>query len=74
MSTDQLKAIVIEKILYERDEATLQGVFEMLSSHSSQTVILTPEQQISVDAGLADLEAGRFVTQEELDQQDDKWL
>jgi len=73
MSTDQLKAIVIEKILYEQNETMLQDVFNMLTAHDQEKVITSPEQRISIAAGLADYAAGRFVTQTELDRQESEW-
>ena len=74
MSTDQLKALVIEKLMYESDEATLTGVLNLLSEHDPRVVVLTSAQEVSIDEGLADYKAGRYVTQEEMDKEDDGWL
>lgn len=74
MSTDQLKALVIEKLMYESDEATLTGVLNLLSEHDSRVVVLTPAQEASINEGLADYKAGRYVTQEEMDKEDEGWL
>jgi len=74
MSTDQLKALVLEKLMYESDEATLTNVLNLLSERGPQVVVLTPAQEASIDQGLADYEAGRYVTQEEMDKEDDGWL
>jgi len=73
MSSDQLKAIVIEKILYEQNEATLQDLLNILTSRSPQEVTLSPEQRTAIEAGMADYAAGRFVTEEDLDRHDTEW-
>ena len=41
MSSDQLKALVIEKLIYESDEATLLGVLNLLSDHGPPMVVLS---------------------------------
>jgi hypothetical protein len=74
MSTEQLRAIVIEKILYEQNEATLQDILSVLSERDSSPVLLSPEQRASISAGLADYESDRFITSSELNQQEAEWL
>ena len=70
MSNDQLRAIVIEKILFTQDEATLQAVLQRLTDADQVVVKLTPDQKASVEAGLTDVDAGRVVTDEELERRD----
>jgi len=74
MSADQLKALVIERLMYESDEVKLMDVLNLLSEQGPRVVLVTPEQQASIEEGLADYKAGRYVTQEELDKEDDGWL
>lgn len=74
MSTDQLKALVMERLIYENDEATLTRVLHLLSGHDSQVVVLTPAQEASINEGLADYKAGRYATQDEMDKEDEGWL
>ena len=70
MSNEQLKAIVIERVLFTQDEATLQAVLKRLTETDSEVVQLTPPQLKSVESGLADYSAGRVVTDEELERRD----
>jgi len=70
MSNDQLRAIVIEKVLFTQDEATLQAVLQRLTDADPVVVKLTPDQKASVEAGLADIDAGRVVADEELERRD----
>ena len=74
MSTDQLKAIVIEKIMYEQNEATLQGILNLLGNENSETVTLNAEQRNSIAEGLSDYKAGRFSSASELNRQEGEWL
>ena len=70
MSNDQLKAIVIEKVLFTQDEVTLQAVLKRLTDADPEVVSLTPVQKASVEAGLADYAAGRVISDEELERRD----
>jgi pyrroline-5-carboxylate reductase len=70
MSNEQLKALVIEKVLFTQDEATLKDVLNRLLDNGPEVVRLTPAQRASVEAGLADYAAGRVVNDEELEKQD----
>ena len=74
MSTDQLKALVLERLMYKRDEATLTGVLNLLSERDPRIVVLTPAQETCINEGLADYKAGRYSTQQEMDKEDDGWL
>jgi len=68
VSNDQLKAIVIEKVLFTQDEVTLQAVLKRLTDADQEEVILTPAQKASVEAGLVDYAAGRGISDEELER------
>ncbi len=74
MSNDQLKALVIEKILYEQNETTLQNILNLLVVDHPPTVSVTPAQRAAIEEGLADYHAGRFSTQEELNEEEKGWL
>lgn len=73
MLTDQLKVMVMEKIVHEQNEATLQEVLDVLESHNADVLVLSEAQKASVAAGLADWRAGHVVNQEELDKEDEQW-
>jgi predicted transcriptional regulator len=70
VTNEQLKASVIERVLFTQDEATLQAVLKRLTEADAEIVHLTPRQLSSVEAGLADHAAGRVVTDEELERRD----
>ena len=70
MSNDQLKAIVIERVLFTQDEAILQDVLKRLTATDPKVVRLTQAQRDSVQAGLADYAAGRLISDDELEGQD----
>jgi len=74
MSTEQLKTLLIEKIIYSQDEVALQHAFSALMGHEQSSIPLTPEQTAAIEAGLADMKAGRVISQEELEREDAEWL
>lgn len=74
MSIEALKTRLVEKIIYSQDEDALEAAFAALTSHESDQVRLTPGQNDAVREGLADLAAGRVISQEELDREEAQWL
>jgi hypothetical protein len=79
MSTLELKRKIVEQV--ERlDDVQLEAVYEIMLSflHDQRTdaerIILTDEQKQMIKLGEADIRAGRYISQEELDKQDISWL
>ncbi len=70
MSNEQLKALVIERVMFTQDEGILQAVLYRLTEADSEGIELSSEQKAAVAVGLADLAAGRVVLDEDLEKSD----
>jgi uncharacterized protein YrzB (UPF0473 family) len=79
MEAVELKQKIVEQVDL-LDEDQLEAIFEIMHSFLSETEIrnevieLTEEQKQSIKMGQDDILAGRYMSQEELDQQDILWL
>lgn len=70
MSLEEQKEILIQKIQSEKDEHVLNTVYHILERDfevaEAEKVYLTDEQRKGVEQGLADIEAGRVYSHEEV--------
>jgi uncharacterized protein YrzB (UPF0473 family) len=79
MNTLGLKQKIVEQVDL-LDEDQLEAVFEILHSFLTNTkkreeiIELSEEQKQSIKMGQVDILAGRYISQEELDEQDQLWL
>ncbi len=76
MSTEQLKNLVIDRISEIEDENFLQAIKTILDTNTGVGSIykLTEEQKQKVIIGLAQLDNGQIISNEELEQEEDEWL
>jgi hypothetical protein len=76
MSTEQLKNLVIDQISQIEDETFLNAVKTILDNNisSGSAMILTNEQRQKISSGLTQLAAGKTITNEALEAEEDKWL
>jgi len=76
MSTEQLKNLVIDRISEIEDENFLQAIKTILDSNTVAASIykLTEEQKQKVKIGLAQLDNGQAISNEDLEQEEDEWL
>lgn len=76
MSTSQLKNLVIDKIYGIEDEELLTAFKKILDSSISGGVVysLNDEQRQAVREGKRQIAVGEFVTNEDLEKSEDRWL
>ncbi len=76
MNALDLKKLLISKIDDTNDEELLKAVYKLLDYNSSEGKIykLNDDQVSAVREAQAQIAKGKFITDEELDQEIDKWL
>ena len=76
LSTSQLKNLVIDKIYGIEDEELLTAFKKNLDSSLSGEVAysLNDEQQQAVREGKRQIATGKYVTNEDLEKAEDRWL
>ncbi len=81
MSLQELRAQIIEDVQAINDEKALQEVLDTLhcfppfaGDHSNALYNPTPEQWVAIQEGLADVRAGRTISEEEADNEIAEWL
>jgi hypothetical protein len=76
VSTSQLKNLVIDKIYGIEDEELLAAFKKILDSSFSGEVAyrLNDEQRQAIREGKRQIAAGEFVTNEDIEKAEDKWL
>lgn len=75
MSTEQLKNLVIDRISEIEDENFLQAILTILDSNTAGGMYkLTEEQKQKVEIGLAQLDKGQIISNEDLEKEEDEWL
>ena len=76
MSTEQLKNLVIDRILEIEDKNFLQAIKTILDSNIIPTSIykVTEEQRQKVKIGLTQLNNGQIISNEDLEKEEDTWL
>ena len=79
MSNSELKQQIVEQIDH-LDDDQLETVLEIMRSFiteanpDSQVIELSKEQLEWIKNGQEDIKVGRYISQDELDQQDTLWL
>lgn len=75
MSTEQLKNLVIDQISQIEDETFLNAVKTILEHNTSpgSIMILTAEQKRRIQIGLEQVAAGKTISNEDLEK-NDEWL
>jgi predicted transcriptional regulator len=76
MSTSQLKNLVIDRIYGIEDEELLTAFKKILDSSISGEVAyrLTDEQRQAVREGRRQIAIGEYVTNDDLEKAEDRWL
>jgi predicted transcriptional regulator len=76
MSTVELKQRLIDRIALIEEDQILAKVYRLLewTNANPETVKLTTEMQIALDAGLDDIENGRTIPHEQAKQEIESWL
>lgn len=76
MLTAELKEKLISGITAIKDEELLQDMYDLMVMENNDKKVyqLTDEQLSVVREAQADIEAGHFYTQEEMDKEFDEWL
>ncbi|OGW23876.1 MAG: hypothetical protein A2X59_11780 [Nitrospirae bacterium GWC2_42_7] len=76
MSTTQLKNMVIDKIYSIDDKEFLAALKKILDSSISSDIVykLNKKQRAAVQKGKQQIASGEFITNEELEKEEDKWL
>ena len=76
MSTLELKEKLISRILQTESRTILNEIFRLLELEEAgpEEVKLTPAQKKAILEGQADIENGRFLTNEQADKEIRQWL
>ncbi|MDP4662558.1 MAG: hypothetical protein NWQ55_09085 [Salibacteraceae bacterium] len=70
-----LKSKLIDRILISKNEKMLSAINDLLASTEDSTLFEFDSHQIEmIQQGEEDIENGDFLTQDELDKSDAKWL
>jgi len=75
MSTEQLRNLVIDQISQIEDETFLNAVKTILDHNISpgSTMMLTAEQKRKIQIGIDQIAAGKTISNEDLEKEDE-WL
>lgn len=75
MKTVELKKILVQRIEEINDEQFLKAIKTILDSKvESEVMLLSEEQKLEIFESRKEIEAGKFVDQNELEVEFDKWL
>ena len=74
MSIEALKTLLVEKIIYSQDERLLENALHIFSAQDQVPLKLNDAQKAMIERGLADVAAGRVISQEQLDREEAEWL
>ncbi len=75
MKTAELKKILVQRIEEINDEQFLKAIKTILDSKvESEVMLLSEEQKLEIFESRKEIEAGKFVDQNELEVEFDKWL
>lgn len=76
MSTEQLKNLVIDRISEIEDENLLQAIKTILDANAAaiSRYKLTEQQKQKVNMGLAQLDKGQIINNEDVEKEEDEWL
>jgi len=75
MKTAELKKILVQRIEEINDEQFLKAIKTILDSKvESEVMLLSEEQKLEIFESRKEIEAGKFVDQNELEVEFDKWI
>lgn len=76
MNIEEQKEIIIQRIKAMDDEQVIREVYEILnaSEHHQQAIPLSAEQEWIVNESVTQYKAGKFISQDELEEKIDQWL
>ncbi|MBI3501860.1 MAG: hypothetical protein HY063_08705 [Bacteroidetes bacterium] len=75
MTTAQLKHQVIDKISEINDEEFLKAIKKILDSSAGKNIYrLSAEQRKAIRKGKQQIKNGEYITNEQLEKDEDKWL
>lgn len=76
MTIEERKEIIIRQIKAMNDEQVIREVYEILSvsERDKQVITLSAAQEWIVNESIAQYKAGKFISQDELEEKIDKWL
>ncbi len=75
MTTVDLKNILIHRIAGINDKSFLAAINTIVETKSKSTIYkLTPEEQKSIEEGVAQIAGGEFVTNSQVEKEIDQWL
>lgn len=76
MSTKELRKVLIEKIQLTNDPQILEEVYRLLQIgvDASDVYLLSEDQISAVDIARKQIENGEYLTDEQANQEIDKWL
>ena len=72
----KIKDKIIRRINSIEDRATLEEIYRLVSVESEVSEIYNfdPEEQLSVQRGIEDADAGRMISQEDSEKLFEKWV
>ena len=75
-TVDTLRNDIIDKLLTISDKNYLSALNQLVGNNSkdNEIVSLTDEQKVMLQLSDADIEAGRLISQDQLDKNDLAWL
>ena len=73
---DAIRNGIIDKLLAISDEVDLMNILRIVESHSDkqEKINLTQEQKLMLELSESDIQYGRLISQEDLDNEDLEWL
>ena len=73
---DAIRNGIIDKLLAISDEVDLMNILRIVESHSDkqEKINLTQEQKLMLELSESDIQYGRLISQEDLDNKDLEWL
>ena len=76
MITGEMRQQLIEKIKTTKDDNVLEEVYRILEVGTIETdeIILSDGQKELIDEGLRDIEKGNYLSNEEANNEIEKWL
>ena len=76
MSTGEMRQQLIEKIKTIEDDNILEEVYRILEVGTTEIeqIVLSEAQKKLIDEGLADIEKGNYLSNEDANNEIEKWL
>ena len=76
MSTDELRKRLVARIMRSRRPELLREAYRLMGTDTDdlEPYKLSPEQRVSINKGLKDVEGGKVIPAREADNAIDAWL